>query len=195
MGTDYKGKLEEAKNKVVEQGKNIMSEENRQKLSEAAETAVKKGKGFKFTKKNITVIAVAVVAIIAVFAIFGGSEKREVKDIVEKYEDMISTDIKVSDVKIEHSEKVKSSNATRDNLFTTKFIIATAKVDYSDVFMGYADNEMPDKYEKVYLLVAKDKKSKDFEYDVESEASVQNSTEKEQAIEDFMKQIELIQST
>lgn len=75
MDTDNKEIPDEAENKVVEQGKTLVSEENEQKLSEVAETAVKKGKGFKFTKKNVAILAVILVAIIALGFIFGGGNE------------------------------------------------------------------------------------------------------------------------
>ena len=62
---DYKNKINEVKNEVMNAASNIATEENKQKLAEATSSAVKKAKGLN--KKTIAIIAVVAVVLIENF--------------------------------------------------------------------------------------------------------------------------------
>ena len=101
MENNYKEKLGEIANEAQNVVSSIATEENKQKVAEAAETTVKKVKSLN--KKTLIVIAVAVVAVIALFSIFGGNKAEKA---VEQYITEIYND-EVKDIKEIWSKKVK----------------------------------------------------------------------------------------
>ncbi len=91
MENNYKEKLGEIANEAQNVVSSIATEENKQKVAEAAETTVKKVKSLN--KKTLIIIAVAVVAVIAIFSLFGGNEHEKVVEdyISEYYEDKVKS--------------------------------------------------------------------------------------------------------
>ena len=79
---DYKNKINEVKNEVMNAASNIATEENKQKLAEATSTAVKKAKGLN--KKTIAIIAVVAVVLIAILSSLGGGIDKDVQKELEK---------------------------------------------------------------------------------------------------------------
>lgn len=80
---DYKNKINEVKNEVMNAASNIATEENKQKLAEATSTAVKKAKGLN--KKTIAIIAVVAVVLIAILSSLGGGIDKDVQKELENY--------------------------------------------------------------------------------------------------------------
>ena len=79
---NYKEKMNEVKNEVKNAANSIATEENKQKISNAADTVVKKAKGVN--KKVWAIAAVAVVVLIAVISSFGGTIDKSIKEEVEQ---------------------------------------------------------------------------------------------------------------
>lgn len=102
MENNYKEKLGEIANEAQNVVSSIATEENKQKVAEAAETTVKKVKSLN--KKTLIIIAVAVVAVIAILSSFGGNkaEKAVEQYIAEYYDD------KVKDIKEVWSDKYET---------------------------------------------------------------------------------------
>ena len=110
---DYKDKINEVRDSVKDAAANIASDENKQKLTDAADAVAKKAKGLN--KKTIAVIAVALVAVIVlVFKIGGGSSKAEKvlkTELENKYH------YSVSNIKEEFKDSFKVQSVTQDGNF------------------------------------------------------------------------------
>ena len=118
---DYKEKLNEMKDSVKDAAANIASEENKQKLAQAADAAKAKAKGLN--TKTVAIIAVALVAVIVLISKIGGSSKAE-KVLKEELENKYH--YAVTNINEEFKDSFKVQSVTMDGDFekTTLYVMS-----------------------------------------------------------------------
>lgn len=174
MANNYKEKLNEMANEVKNTANSIATEENKQKLAEAANTTMKKAKSLD--KKTLAIIAAVVVAVIAVFSLFGNGAEKDAIKAVEKH--MEEQGYEVTNLKVEETFEFKYKKSNAFDSGDTEFIAIIvgeykgekAKeegrkyfcceysfMDYKDKDKGDYDNFSPQSFnEKSYIKDAVD---------------------------------------
>lgn len=110
---DYKEKLVEVKDTVKDVAANIASEENKQKVANAAGSVAQKAKGMSKKQKLIALCAVVAVVVIALIAKGGGAKPEDAlkSHLTEKGYTLIEN------MKVVYDTKMKVKSLTNDGDF------------------------------------------------------------------------------
>lgn len=126
---DYKEKLIEVKGTVKDAAANIASEENKQKVADAAGTVAQKAKGMSKKQKLIALCAVVAVVVIALIAKGGGAKPEKE---LESYLTQRGYTL-IEDMKVVYDTKMKVQSITLDGDFEkANLYVVTCETEYGN---------------------------------------------------------------
>ncbi|MGN0635305.1 MAG: hypothetical protein ACI4I5_03695 [Acutalibacteraceae bacterium] len=126
---DYKEKINEVKGSVMDVAANITSEENKQKISNAAGTVAQKAKGMSKKQKLIALCAVVAVVVIALIAKGGGTKP---EDALKSYLTEKNYTL-IENMKVIYDTKMKVQSITLDGDFQKAHLyVMTCETEYGN---------------------------------------------------------------